>query len=637
MLPDNVIIPELSYAQKREKHGRKRRNKIKVHPNLYCAYDVETEQLAINSTVIDVGIEELYNTITEIHTIAKLGSPDTQYYFRLVLWVCDLEGFCNKVQSYFPEVEETINSKKTLSRVQYPHCYVCNLDSILKRNALYDFTNLPNDSLFVERIAEAGKKFMQTDLPYGFLRAHQSQHLKEILELNYINEAEPDKTPSKVLNSIRTWLWGKPWTKDANNRGILDYRYFCNYTEEGHEIPLEGIKTKSGQYYNLLRYSDKSGLMLLEDELNEVIQDVYDCDISACHSFSMLVCPTVAYKLYPVWDKKVIKHHLEECKTFDGVFHSKYCYFMCVTYTNLRPKYPIRVMHYDKDSLKIRGEYRVKNNYVDSADSVTLWVTGYDFLLYSEYYDYDDVIVNTFLRAGAGSISAGYKTTILDALEKKYSLRNKEKKDPSLSADAYLAKLDTEMLYGITIQENYTNRENSDLEWSHLYQRLTNPMWGIMCVSFSRTRLGLVALEMIKNDPFSVHYGDTDSIKVDNTEYNKTILYNNNQWARQELAKSLPKKYHNLLDIVGQWMNESWKSSNHYTEHLETLVVYKPKQYAVQYQTTNGIKTDITWAGVPKAIINEAASTIPDIINNLNDLAEHPLILKWQSTTPQMI
>lgn len=637
MLSDNVIIPVLSYAQKRETPGRKGKEKFKVHPTLYCAYDVETEQFVINNTVINVSIEELYNTITEIHTIAKLGSTDSRYYFRFVLWVCDLEKFCNKVQPYFPEIEETIDSRKKLSRVQYPHCYVCNLDSILKRNALYDFTNLPDDALFVERVAEAGKKFMQTDLPYGFLRAHQSQHLRERLKLNYAKEAGPDKTQSDVEKYIRMWLWGRPWTNDPDNRGILDYRYFCNYTREGHEIPLEGIKTKSGQYYNLLRYSDKSGLMLLENELNEVIRNVYDCDISACHSFSMLVCPTVAYKLYPIWDREVINHHLEECKTFDGVFHSKYCYYMCITYTNLRPKYPIRVMHYDKDSLKIRGEYRVKNNYVDYAESVTLWVTGYDFLLYSEYYDYDEVKVNTFLRAGAGSISAGYKTTIIEALESKYSLRNKAEKDPSLAADAYLAKLDTEMLYGITIQENYTDRENSDLEWSHLHQRITNPMWGIMCVSFSRTRLGLVALEMLKNDPFSVHYGDTDSIKVDCTEYNKEILYNNNQWAKQELAKVLPKKYHNLLDIVGQWMNESWKNSNHYTDHLETLVVYKPKQYAVQYQTTNGIKTDITWAGVPKAIINEAVSTIPDIINNLNNLAEHPLILKWKLTSQAMI
>lgn len=623
------FIKPMSYEDKRKSYGRCRKRKYKLCPTLYCSYDYKKELLWVNGNILTVKLSDLARTVHEIHTKAKLGSKDPRYYFHFIIWVRNLEAFLINCQSILPEQPEVEFRYKKPAIATFEHCQLRNLGNIFNLAMLEYFTNTVGKDLEdVVRIGLAGKKFMEVDMPHGFLRTSKAEHLKEQLIDNYINLTLSNKPPSKIVEGARNSLWGN-YYNDDNSNARLNYRFFCNYTEDGQEVPLRGIKSFGYQYYNLLKYSNLAGLLLTKDEeLGTPINDIYDCDISGCHAFSMLVCPTFMGMLYEVYGG--FKEMLAECETFEGVFNNPYCYYMCVTYTNLKPKYKFFPMHCDptKRSVDIENAV-VMHHHLVSADKATLWITGYDYLLYKNYYTYDDMEINTFLKAKSGHIPLAYKELICQNLENKYRLRRELKSNTSLRADAYLAKLDTEMCYGISVQQNYTPRDQARYEWQHLHTRLLSPMWGIQCVSFSNARLGLTALKMLKHNPDSVHYGDTDSLKVDYTAYNVNILTQDNVWAANQLEEVLPAKYENLVNEVGLWMNETWKESHHFSNHVKTLTVYKPKQYAAQYEINKGLKTDITWAGVPKELIKEVLQDIPDVMSSINSIADHPKVIEY--------
>lgn len=244
------------------------------------------------------------------------------------------------------------------------------------------------------------------------------------------------------------------------------------------------------------------------------------------------------------------------------------------------------------------GHIKIDNGRIDSCDKLRLVMTEMDWQIFNKFYKFDSMEINSLKIANRGKLPDYVISTMLDAYEKKESLKLQGK-------DYYNEKCFVNMFYGCFVTKihkyNYTLkefddghtdivRELNDYE-KNIQGSVLSPYWGIWCTSWARWQ----ELSACWENRDYVCYGDTDSLKGKDMPSTYFDKYNEEQVKKNE---EIAKKYNKNIELIREL--GCWDFEGTY-ELFKTIGC---KRY-IAYDYNN--KLSVTIAGVPKGTLEKEA------------------------------
>ncbi len=235
-------------------------------------------------------------------------------------------------------------------------------------------------------------------------------------------------------------------------------------------------------------------------------------------------------------------------ETFDYSINH-YCCIFIARFTNLHSKIMFDNPISSSKCYELKNAV-LNNGRVVSADSFIIAITNIDYMVYKEFYTWDNMEVSTFYRYKADYLPTEFVDSILTFYEDKTKLKNVAGKESE-----YLhSKENVNSCYGMSVTDilrdvitfsedelwglSKIDRENEIERYNKNPQRFLFYPWGIFVTSYARRNLFTAILECGED----YIYADTDSVKILNydkhAEYFKR--YNENISKRLEIAC----KYH---------------------------------------------------------------------------------------------
>ena len=289
--------------------------------------------------------------------------------------------------------------------------------------------------------------------------------------------------------------------------------------------------------YNVLKMAFAGGFVHSNPfYTNKILHRVVSKDFTSSY-------PTVMVsEMFPMSPAEKIDDVSRE--TFDYSI-SHYCCVFIARFTNLHSKIMFDNPISSSKCYELKNAV-LNNGRVVSADSFIIAITNIDYMVYKEFYTWDNMEVSTFYRYKADYLPTEFVDSILTFYEDKTKLKNVAGKESE-----YLhSKENVNSCYGMCVTDilrdiitfsedelwglSKIDREHEIERYNKNPQRFLFYAWGLFVTSYARRNLFSGILEC-KNDYI---YADTDSIKILNydkhAEYFKR--YNENISKRLEIA-----------------------------------------------------------------------------------------------------
>lgn len=293
--------------------------------------------------------------------------------------------------------------------------------------------------------------------------------------------------------------------------------------------------------YNVLKLAFAGGFTHANPfYTNKILHGVVSKDFTSSYPTVMVA------EMFPMSPAEKLDNVSRE--TFDySIKH--YCCVFIARFTNLHSKIMFDNPISSSKCYELKNAV-LNNGRIVSADSFIIAITNIDYMVYEEFYTWDDMEVSTFYRYKADYLPTEFVDSILTFYEDKTKLKNVVGKE----AEYLHSKENVNSCYGMSVtdilRDIITFSEDelwglSEIDREHEIERYNkNPQrflfypWGIFVTSYARRNLFTAILEC-GNDYI---YADTDSVKLLNydkhAEYFKR--YNENISKRLEIAC----KYH---------------------------------------------------------------------------------------------
>lgn len=216
---------------------------------------------------------------------------------------------------------------------------------------------------------------------------------------------------------------------------------------------------------------------------------------------------------------------------------SEYC---CLFYIRLKGVSSIAVDDYISFSKVTTSENAVVNNgRINSATSIEMWVTEVDFAIISQAYEIDDYNIGKMWRYKKGYLP----TELIEAVLKLYSDKTRYKGVADQIVNYNMAKAMLNSIFGMCVQDVV----KEDFVWDGVdasikqelgleditvkiekYNKSKNRFlfypWGVWITAYGRYDL-FTDIVLAEED---YHYGDTDSIYVNDTEKMERLVEKSN-------------------------------------------------------------------------------------------------------------
>lgn len=293
--------------------------------------------------------------------------------------------------------------------------------------------------------------------------------------------------------------------------------------------------------YNVLKLAFAGGFTHANPfYTNKILHGVVSKDFTSSYPTVMVA------EMFPMSPAEKLDNVSRE--TFDySIKH--YCCVFIARFTNLHSKIMFDNPISSSKCYELKNAV-LNNGRVVSADSFIIAITNIDYMIYEEFYTWDNMEVSTFYRYKADYLPTEFVDSILTFYEDKTKLKNVAGKE----AEYLHSKENVNSCYGMSVtdilRDIITFSEDelwglSEIDREHEIERYNkNPQrflfypWGIFVTSYARRNLFTAILECGED----YIYADTDSVKILNydkhAEYFKR--YNENISKRLEIAC----KYH---------------------------------------------------------------------------------------------
>lgn len=650
-----LSLKPVTYAEKRGAgNGRRKQNKLKIIPRFVCAFSADPLLFFINDTIVQFNdLSELQPFLTTLQNLLKLNSKDAKYDYDVVVWCKDTNKLLEVLKSTLYVEEDSIKERyNKVAQFQIGRFTFWTLNSHLDLNILPDFTHnygtTPEDDL--RRVAATGQKLIEVYYnELGILPLSKTDVNTERLKCAITNRPldkfipqdvrrfciKNSKHPSEKFTAFTTAVFGNP--NKSYEKCLCNWKHFVPYINdvfEGRiEVPIQGVWYHGVQYFNFLKYFNKAGNFVYNPSLQDTdIENVTIRDIKSSYGFAMVAMPVPMSEQYEVLNKKGWDAALAKCQTRESIINNQECYAFTIEFHGVKRKNKACTIKYDKETMPAINPI-VSNDQLLQADKITLCLLSPDYYCFTHMYDIESYKVITMFKSRAGLMPDTVRYTVLNSIDNKEKLSRQRQNGMPVEADYQLAKLESEMHWGKFVEKIYDHPGKS---WrtnviDSLPKRIGSVWWGLWTVAWGRFRHFIAYEDMIQIDPSIVPYGDTDQLcNLFNPKAN-AVYYKHNHWAEQRLLQVLPNYPDFVKEVrLGQWINEAWKDSKHYTKTYTRLRYYSKKRYIKEFQTSEGLEYKIVWSGVPRPIIKEVSKTIPDIFNNLHQLDNNPIVVQWR-------
>lgn len=393
-----------------------------------------------------------------------------------------------------------------------------------------------------------------------------------------------------------------------------------NYMEYSEKLHIHDILLTFSEYIEANRYLFRGGYVHSNyNHTGEIIENVQSVDFTSSYPAVML-----HNKNYPVG--KFRKVNLEKLtkKQFENLLSSYACW-IDISFYNLKSTTTHSIESKSKVK-EISATNLIDNGRVSSADYMRVELTELDFEIYSKFYSWDEMQINSMKIARRGALPEG----LLKALKEDYIIKSKLKKEGKKDSIEYiLAKQNINSAYGACCKKipfknwSYSNgwiisNENESEEQVYSQWESKNNIlpFQFACWITSNARYNL--LKTVYEIGDDALYCDTDSIKIKNYEKHRDVILKYN-----EEIKEMNKE---LLEI-----DEAFSDLGEFDENDGFYEKFKTLG-AKRYLVIEDEKPHVTVAGLPKqALIEHSKKHNVDImdifLNNMSIPSEESMKL----------
>ena len=427
------------------------------------------------------------------------------------------------------------------------------------------------------------------NLDYNLLR-----HSKTILSEEELSYCENDclvlyyyikymRDIYEQVNKIPTTSTGQV-RRELFNITLKDYKY--------KRKVYKAINTDP-HVYNLLVYAFQGGYTHSNYLMtNSLLSDVDSWDITSSYPYSMLV------QKYPSKEFKPCKvERLEDLL-------KSFAYLLVVRFKNVKSKFYNHFISGSK-CFELRG-VKYDNGRIIRADSFKMVLTDVDFKLYSECYDFEYTIEESYYSK-YDYLPIQLVNFILEKYVKKTTYKGIKEKE----LDYNLEKAKFNSIYGMSVTRTISDDVKFDdgiweeipLSNEDIIEKLQREKkksflsFAYGCWVTAWSRKALIERIIDGNDKYCV-YCDTDSAKLIQG-YNKDAFIKYNESVRKKIEHVCKERN---LDIAN-FEPTDYKGKKHligvfdFEENYQEFITQGAKKYAVK--NSNG-DIKITVAGVPK-------------------------------------
>lgn len=296
-----------------------------------------------------------------------------------------------------------------------------------------------------------------------------------------------------------------------------------------------------------------------------------------------------------------------------------YCCLFDVEFVNLRPR--VDIDHPISESKCYRKENVITDNgRVVSADVVRMTITEQDYLIYKDFYLWDEMRVGQFIRYKKRYLPTDFIRTVLKLYNDKTKLKGIEGREQ----DYMLAKELLNSCYGMMVTdivrpeieydnkkgwstEEYVDYEKKIETYNNDPKRFLSYAWGVWVTAYSRRDLFKGILEFGAD----YVYSDTDSVKGLNVNNHQQFIEKHNQFITDKMRRAMifhklpfeltePETLTGKKKPLGIW---------EYEGAYDTFKSLGAKRYMVEKDG----KISITVSGLNKAVC------VPFIIDKSNN------------------
>ena len=626
---DYSLLENIKTVKKNKYDRDKKQNKTIEYYNIPCSFDTET-----SSTYTDENekIAFVYEWTFGLDSQIVYGRDLTE--FKIFL--------------------ETISEKLNLSSEKILVCYVHNLSfdfqffrKLLKWEnvfavddrkpikALCDMGIEFRDSYILsglsllktaENLTKHSIKKLTGDLDYKLVRLpitkldkNELQYCENDIQilLYYIDEqieqyGDITKIPLTNTGRVRRYVRNQCFCSSRNhkkNSGNKREKYLALMEE----------LTITENEYKYLTYAFMGGFTHANAIFtNKVLHNVHSIDFTS--SYPTVICS----EKFPM--SRGVRLTERECKNIELVLTKDCDAIFDIKFTNIESKI-VQDNYISESKCRKIVNGVVNNGRIFSADSLIITITGVDFKIIKQCYDFDSYEINGGYKYKLDYLPKSIIESVLYFYEQKTTLKGIEGKEKEYLLYKGMLNSIYGMMVTAIVRDNITyssdwGKEKADVEkqiadYNNSKNRFLSYVWGVYVTAYARKNLWNGILN-IGNDYI---YSDTDSIKFINYDNHKEYIdfYNKNIYNKMcemcsyhgiDTQKLSPKNKHGESKLLGVW---------DYEGKYDTFKTLGAKRYL----TEKDGKIEMTVAGLGKKqgvkYLQDKYKTIDKIFYNFNN------------------
>ena len=626
---DYSLIENIKTVKKSKYDRDKKQNKTIEYYNIPCSFDTETTSTYTNE---NEKIAFVYEWSFGIGSQIVFGRELTE--FKIFL--------------------ETISEKLNLSSEKILVCYVHNLSfdfQFFRKLLKWENVFAVDDRKPIKALCDMGIEFRDSYILSGLSLSKTAENLTKhsIKKLTGDLDYKLVRLPTTKLgknelqyceNDIQILLYyideqieqygditKIPLTNTGRVRRYVRNRCFCSSNihkkNSGNKrkkyLALMEELTITENEYKYLTYSFMGGFTHANAIFtNKVLHNVHSIDFTS--SYPTVICS----EKFPM--TRGVRLTERECKNIELVLTKDCDAIFDIKFTNIESKI-VQDNYISESKCRSIVNSVVNNGRIFSADSLIITITGVDFKIIKQCYDFDSYEINGGYKYKLDYLPKSIIESVLYFYEQKTTLKGIEGKEKEYLLYKGMLNSIYGMMVTAIVRDNITyssdwGKEKADVEkqiadYNNSKNRFLSYVWGVYVTAYARKNLWNGILN-IGNDYI---YSDTDSIKFINYDSHKEYIdfYNKNIYNKMcemcnyhgiDTQKLSPKNKHGEPKLLGVW---------DYEGKYDTFKTLGAKRYL----TEKDGKIEMTVAGLGKKqgvkYLQDKYKTIDKIFDNFNN------------------
>lgn len=513
---------------------------------IHTPEDVKTVLDDIMISGVDVKQKRGKSKKVELCRISSAFDIETSSWYELgqkrasmYVWQYGINGhiIVGRTWNSFVSLMEKISKTLSLNKTKHLLVYVHNLGfefQFMQKWFEWDDVFYIDDRTPIKAVTTSGIEFRCS---YALSGKSLEEVGKELVKYK-VEKATGKLDYTKIRNSLT------PLTEDELLYCVNDIKVVMSYIQE--KIEREGITniplTNTGYIRKMCKdacfgkgeqrskYGKFIKKLTLTDEVYGMLKDAFQGGFVHCSgmyagkkikgvgSFDFTTAypaTAIAHELFPMSAPREAVVSSES----DFLYYiDRYACLMDVTFYGLSVSSESGCPVISQHKCIIDGDSRIYNGRVKEADVLRITITEQDYMIYEDFYEWEDMEVNKMFIFERGYLPKPIIEVILDLYEKKTKLKGICEGNPELELEYLFSKGQLNSVYGMMVTD-IMKSFNSIEDYNTANTRFLYYPWGVWITAINRRML----FTGIYEAGADFVYSDTDSIKILN--YKKHMGY----------------------------------------------------------------------------------------------------------------